>query len=49
VITKVGNQSVNNAKEAKDAIKSADITKGVRLYVVGRDASRFVFIQQDAK
>ncbi len=48
VITKVGSQSVNNAKDAKEAIKAGDITKGIRLYVVGRDASRFVFIQQDA-
>src|SRR5439155_17132042 len=47
VITKVGSKSVTSAKEAKDALKDADLAKGVRLYVVGRDASRFVFVQSD--
>jgi serine protease Do len=47
VITKVGNKSVSDAKEAKNALKDADLAKGIRLYVVGRDASRFVFVQSD--
>ena len=49
VITRVGDQSVANAKDAREALSKADIAKGVRLYIVGRDASRFVFIQSDKK
>jgi len=49
VITKVGSQAVSNAKEAREALSKADLTKGVTLYVVGKEASRFVFIQKDAK
>jgi serine protease Do len=49
VITKVGGQAVNSAKEARDAISKADSSKGVRLYVVGKDASRFVFVQAESK
>jgi serine protease Do len=47
VITKVGTQSVATAKEAREALAKADVSKGVRLYVVGRDASRFVFVQNE--
>jgi serine protease Do len=49
VITKVGDTAVHNAKEAKDALAKADLSKGIRLYVVSRDGSRFVFIQSDEK
>jgi serine protease Do len=44
VITKVFTTSVTNAKEAREALSNADSSKGVRLYVVGRGASRFVFL-----
>ena len=47
VITKVGNKSVSSADEAKDALSKADLSKGVRLYVVSKDASRFVFLQSE--
>ena len=47
VITKVGNKSVSSADEAKDALGNADLSKGVRLYVVSKDASRFVFLQSE--
>jgi len=49
LITKVGGKTVTNAKEAREALKEADLAKGVRLYVVGRDASRFAFIQSEDK
>jgi len=48
VITEVGKQQVKNAKEAKDALAKADLNKGVRLYVVSREGSRFVFVSADA-
>ena len=47
VITKVGKTSVANAKEAREALAKVDAGKGISLYVVGRDASRFVFLQSD--
>ena len=49
VITKVGAKAVTNAKEAREALKEADLAKGVRLYVVGREGSRFAFIQTEEK
>ena len=48
VITEVGKTAVKNAKEARDALAKADLNKGVRLYVVSRDGSRFVFVSSDA-
>jgi serine protease Do len=49
VITEVGGQKVTNAKEARDALTKADLSKGVRLYVVTRDGSRFAWVQGDEK
>src|SRR5688500_4491157 len=48
VITEVGKTAVTNAKEAREALAKADLDKGVRLYVVSREGSRFVFVQADA-
>jgi len=48
VITEVGKTSVKNAKEAKDALAKADLNKGVRLYVVSREGSRFVFVSAES-
>jgi serine protease Do len=45
VITQIGKQDVASAKDARDALAKADATKGVRLYVVSREGSRFVFVQ----
>jgi serine protease Do len=47
VITEVGKTAVKNAKEAREALAKADLGKGVRLYVVSREGSRFVFVQAD--
>jgi serine protease Do len=49
VITEVGKTAVKNAKEAKDALGKIDLSKGVRLYVVSREGSRFVFVSSDTK
>ncbi len=52
VITKVSGKEVNNAAELSEAIKSADLKKGVRLYVTTKDpesgqtAARFVFVKE---
>jgi serine protease Do len=48
VITEVGKTAVKNAKEAKDALGKADLNKGVRLYVVSREGSRFVFVSAES-
>jgi serine protease Do len=48
VITEVGKTQVKSAKEARDALSKADLNKGVRLYVVSREGSRFVFVSADA-
>lgn len=47
VITRVGNERVNNAAEAIQALKNHDLNKGVRLYVTGREGSRFVFLKRE--
>jgi serine protease Do len=53
VITKVNNKNVKDAQEAYDAMKNADLKKGVRLYVTSRDPgsgqtmSRFVFVRDE--
>jgi serine protease Do len=52
VITKVNSRDVKTAQEANDALKSADLKKGVRLYVTTKDPgsgqtmSRFVFLRE---
>src|SRR5439155_5107841 len=45
LITKIGGQDVHNAQEARDQLAKADLNKGVRMYVVNREASRFVFVR----
>jgi serine protease Do len=49
VITSVGDETVTTAREARDALKKADLTKGVRLSITGRDGSRFVFLKSATK
>jgi serine protease Do len=49
VITEVGKTAVSNAKEARDALAKADLSKGVRLYVVSREGARFVFVQSSGQ
>jgi serine protease Do len=49
VITRVVEEDVLNAKQATDAIKKADASKGVRLYVTNREGSRFVVITPNKK
>ena len=53
VITKVNNHDVHNAQEANEALKNADLKKGVRLYVTSKDPgsgqvmSRFAFVRDN--
>jgi len=47
VITRVGGESVSDAKEASDAIAKQDVNKGIRLYITNKLGSRFVFIQNE--
>src|SRR6185369_5263477 len=49
LITEIGKTQVTTPKEAREALAKADLAKGVRLYVVSREGSRFVFVQSDAK
>ena len=46
LITKVDKQSIATAEDATKALKGADLKKGVRLYVVSRDGSRFVLLRE---
>jgi serine protease Do len=48
VITRVFNTEVHNAKEAAEAIKKADQSKPIRLYVANEQGSRFVVIKPGA-
>jgi serine protease Do len=46
VITEVGKTPVHNAREAIDALKNVDLSKGgVPLYVATREGSQFVFLK----
>ena len=45
VIAKVNTTAVADRDEAIAAIRKADLTKGIRLYLINREVSRFVFIQ----
>ena len=45
VITEVGRTPVHNAQEAIDALKKADLSKGVPLYVATREGSQPIFVQ----
>jgi serine protease Do len=52
VITEVkpagkSNVQVSNAKDAQEALAKADLNKGIRLYVVSRDGSRFVVLDNE--
>jgi serine protease Do len=48
VITRVFGTDVHNAKEAAEAIKAADQSKPIRLYVANDQGSRFVVIKPGA-
>lgn len=45
LITKVNNQDVSNAQEAADALGKVDLSKGVRMYLMTAQGSRFVFLK----
>src|SRR5688500_8493258 len=45
VITRVGKTPVNNAQEASEALKKADLAKGVTLSVTNKDGSRLLTVQ----
>jgi serine protease Do len=47
VITDVGGKKVTDANSAQQALSKADLAKGIRLYVVSKDGSRFAWIQSD--
>jgi hypothetical protein len=47
VITKLGGTPVATGADVKSALAKVDVKKGVRLYVVSREGSRFVFLQAE--
>ena len=47
VITEVGRTPVHSAEEAVAALKKADLSTGVRLYIATKSGSEFVFLQSD--
>ena len=50
VITEVGKTPVHNAREALDALRAVDMSKGgVPLYIATREGSQFVFLKATAK
>jgi S1-C subfamily serine protease len=46
LITRVGNEKVDNAQQASDALAKADLSKGVRFYITNKEGSRFVFVKK---
>jgi serine protease Do len=49
LISKVNNQSVTGAQDAAAALSKADLSKGVRMYLVSREGARFVFVKVEKK
>jgi serine protease Do len=49
VITDVAKHAVSNAKEAREQLAKADPAKGITLYVVSREGSRFVRVEASEK
>jgi serine protease Do len=47
LITHVAGQVVTNARQAGDAIRKQDMSKGIRFYVTSADGSRFVFVEPE--
>jgi len=49
VITEVGDQAVESAKEASDALAKQDLSKGIRLTLTSQQGSRFVLLREEEK
>jgi serine protease Do len=49
LISKVNNQAVTSAQDAAAALSKADLSKGVRMYLVSREGARFVFLKVEKK
>ena len=49
VITEIGRMPIHNAQEAADTLNKLDPTKGVPLYIVTREGSRFLFLKGDSE
>jgi serine protease Do len=47
VITKIGSQQINTADDAVAALNKVSPDTGVRMYITGPEASRFVFLKAD--
>ena len=47
VITRVGQQDIKSVTDASDALKKADVKKGVRLFIVNREGSEMLFMQSN--
>jgi len=47
LITHVAGQIVTNARQAGDAIRKQDMSKGIRFYISSADGSRFVFVEPE--
>ena len=46
VITKVNRKPVTSPKEFRDALKDADLKKGVSIQLGGKDGKRFEFLKE---
>jgi serine protease Do len=49
VITEIGGKKVNDVEDFETLTKNVDPKKGVRLYVVGREGGRLIFLGEDAE
>ena len=49
IITQVGNEDVETAKQAGDALAKQDLSKGIRLSITNHQGSRFVLLRQEEK
>lgn len=45
LITKIGDTDITDADSARKALAGGDLAKGIRLYVVNREGSRFIFVK----
>jgi serine protease Do len=49
VITEVGDESIETARQATDALGKQDLSKGIRLSITNQLGSRFVLLKEEAK
>ena len=49
IITQVGEDDIESARQASDVFAKQDLAKGVRISITNKNGSRFVLLRKDEK